>query len=159
MIKKKLEAHATGQLVTLYHQGVQVAVHPRSYRVGGHSTLDIHMPIAHQKQQQWTPERFESWARKFGRSTEQFVIQLMQTKKHPEQSYRACMGVLSLGKKFTDKRLEAACYRALATGVMRVNQVKAILEKGLDSQPLPEKQLDLLNEIDHQNIRGNHYYH
>ena len=159
LIKKKLEAHATGQLVTLYHQGVQVAVHPRSYRVGGHSTLDIHMPIAHQKQQQWTPERFESWARKFGKSTEQFVIQFMQTKKHPEQSYRACMGVLSLGKKFTDKRLEAACYRALATGVTRVNQVKAILEKGLDSQPLPEKQLDILSEIDHQNIRGNHYYH
>jgi hypothetical protein len=45
LIKKKLEAHATGQLVTLYHQGVQVAVHPRSYRLGGHSTLDIHMHI------------------------------------------------------------------------------------------------------------------
>lgn len=159
LIKQKLEAHATGQLVTLYHQGVQVAVHPRSHRVGSHSTLESHMPIAHQKQQQWTPARFESWARKFGNSTEQFVIQLMQTKKHPEQSYRACMGVLNLGKKFTDKRLEAACYRALATGVTRVNQVKAILEKGLDNQPLPEKQRDLLSEIDHQNIRGNHYYH
>jgi len=57
------------------------------------------MPIAHQKQQQWTPARFENWARKFRESTEQFVIQLMQTKKHPEQRYRACMGVLSLGKK------------------------------------------------------------
>ena len=66
---------------------------------------------------------------------------------------------MSLGKKFSDKRLEAACYRALATGVTRVNQVKAILEKGLDSQPLPEKQQDLLSEIDHQNIRGNNYYH
>jgi len=159
LIKQKLEAHATGQLVTLYHQGVQVAAHPRSHREGGHSTLEFHMPIAHQKQQQWTPARFESWARKFGKSTEQFVIELMKTKKHPEQSYRACMGVLSLGKKFSDKRLEAACYRALATGVTRVNQVKAILEKGLDSQPLPEKQQDLLSEIDHQNIRGNNYYH
>lgn len=145
LIKKKPEAHATGQLITLYYQGVQIAVHPRSYPVGGHSTLDIHMPIAQQKQQQWTPERFESWARKFGKST--------------EQSYRACLGLLSLGKKFTDKRLEAACYRALAIGVTRVNQVKAILEKGLDSQPLLEKQRDLLSDIDHQNIRGNHYYH
>ena len=159
LIKQKLEAHATGQLVTLYHQGVQIAVHPRSYRVGGHSTIDAHMPIGHQKQKQWTPERFESWARKFGQSTEQFVIQLIQAKKHPEQSYRACMGLLSLSKKFSDKRLEAACYRALATGVNRVNQVKAILDKGLDKQPLPEKQPDLLSEIEHQNIRGNNYYH
>jgi len=159
LIKQKLEAHATGQLVTLYHQGVQVAVHPRSHRQGAHTTLDLHMPIAHQKQQQWTPQRFERWASKFGVSTEQFVMQLMQAKKHPEQSYRACMGLLSLGKKFTDQRLEAACYRALATGVTRVKQVKTILEKGLDKQALPEAQGDLLRDIDHQNIRGNHYYH
>ncbi len=159
LIKQKLEAHVTGQLVTLYHQGVQVAVHPRSHREGAHTTLDLHMPIAHQKQQQWTPQRFERWAAKFGGSTEQFVIQLMQAKKHPEQSYRACMGLLSLGKKFTDQRLEAACYRALATGVTRVKQVKTILEKSLDKQALPEEQGDLLRDIDHQNIRGNHYYH
>jgi len=159
LIKQKLEAHVTGQLVTLYHQGEQVAVHPRSYRQGAHTTIEAHMPIAHQKQQQWTPQRFESWARKFGDSTERFVIELMQAKKHTEQSYRACLGLLSLGKKFSDSRLEAACSRALATGITRVNQVKAILEKGLDKQPLPEKQLDLLKEIDHQNIRGNHYYH
>jgi len=159
LIKQKLEAHATGQLVTLYHQGEPVAVHPRSHRQGAHTTIEAHMPIAHQKQQQWTPQRFESWARKFGDSTERFVIELMQAKKHTEQSYRACLGLLSLGKKFSDSRLEAACSRALATGVTRVNQVKAILEKGLDKQPLPEKQLDLLSEIDHQNIRGNHYYH
>jgi len=159
LIKQKLEAHASGQLVTLYHQGVQVAVHPRSYREGGHSTIEAHMPIAHQKQQQWTPARFESWARKFGPSTEQFVIQLMEVKPHAEQSYRACLGVLSLGKKYSNKRLEAACCRAIATGVTRVNQVKSILEKGLENQPLPEKQADLLSEIEHQNIRGNQYYH
>lgn len=159
LIKQKLEAHVTGQLVTLYHQGEQVAVHPRSHRQGAHTTIEAHMPIAHQKQQQWTPQRFESWARKFGDSTERFVIELMQAKKHTEQSYRACLGLLSLGKKFSDSRLEAACTRALATGITRVNQVKVILEKGLDKQSLPEKQLDLLSEIDHKNIRGNHYYH
>jgi hypothetical protein len=98
LIKQKLEAHATGQLVTLYHQDIRVAVHPRSYRVGAHSTLEMHMSIAYQKQQQWTPARFESWARKFGQSTEQLVIQLRQAKKHAEQNYRACMGGLSLGK-------------------------------------------------------------
>jgi transposase len=159
LIKQKLEAHASGKLVTLYHQGIQVAVHPRSYREGAHTTLDLHMPIAHQKQQQWTPQRFERWASKFGTSTEQFVMQLMQAKKHPEQSYRACMGLLSLGKKFSDQRLEAACHRALTTGVTRVKQVKTILEKGLDKQPLPQAQGDLLQDIDHKNIRGNHYYH
>lgn len=159
LIKQKLEAHVTGQLVTLYHQGLPVAAHPRSCRQGAHTTVDAHMPVAHQQQLQWTPQRFENWARQFGGSTEQFVIQLIQAKKHPEQSYRACMGLLSLSKKFTEQRLESACYRALPTGVTRVKQIKSILEKGLDKQPLPEAQDDLLREIDHQNIRGNLYYH
>jgi hypothetical protein len=70
LIKQKLEAHASGKLVTLYHQGIRVAVHPRSYREGAQTTLDQHMPIAHQKQQQWTRQRFERWASNFGKSTE-----------------------------------------------------------------------------------------
>jgi len=48
LIKQKLEAHASGKLVTLYHQGIHVAVHPRSYREGAQTTLDLYMPIAHQ---------------------------------------------------------------------------------------------------------------
>jgi hypothetical protein len=45
LIKQKLEAHVTGQLVTLYHQGLPVAAHPRSCRQGAHTTVDAHMPV------------------------------------------------------------------------------------------------------------------
>lgn len=159
LIKQKLEAHTTGQLVTIYHQGKQVAVHPRSTRVGGHTTNEDHMPIAHKKQQQWSPQRFENWAKEIGDSTEKLVIEFLQAKKHPEQSYRACLGLLSLAKKYTPKRLEAACQRGLWMGAIRLKQISNILEKGLDKQALPEVQLDLLSEITHKNIRGNGYYH
>ena len=159
LVRQKLESHTTGEQVTLYHQGKQVALHPRSRRVGGHTTLDVHMPKAHQKQQQWSPERFEKWASKIGESTEQLVMQLLQKKKHPEQSYRVCLGLLSLAKKYSSERLEAACHRALAMGVYRLKSITAILAKGLDSQPLPQPQPDLLADIEHTNIRGNRYYH
>ena len=159
LIKKKLEAHTTGELVTFYHQGNVVAVHPRSHRTGGHTTQDAHMPVAHQKHQQWSPQRFESWARGIGNSTETMVCQFLQSRKHPEQSYRLCLGLLSLAKKYSSERLEAACLRALATGINRLQGITSILSKGLDSQPLPEAQPDLLADIEHMNIRGNHYYH
>ncbi|PCJ47040.1 MAG: IS21 family transposase, partial [Gammaproteobacteria bacterium] len=133
--------------------------HPRSHRMGGHTTLDTHMPKAHQKQQQWTPMRFEKWAAQIGDSTEQLVIQILQAKKHPEQSYRVCLGLLSLAKKYSPERLEAACHRALAMGVSRLKSITNILAKGLDRQPLPETQPDLLADIKHTNIRGNRYYH
>ena len=121
--------------------------------------LDEHMPVAHQKQQQWSPQRFEKWARSIGESTEKLVSQLLQAKRHPEQSYRVCLGLLGLAKKHSPQRLEAACHRALATGITRLAAIRLILEKGLDSQPLPETQSDLLSDIEHENIRGNHYYH
>lgn len=87
------------------------------------------------------------------------MIQFLQAKKHPEQSYKVCLGLLSLAKKYTPQRLEAACYRALATGINRLKAIRTILEKGLDKQRLPEVQPDLLSEIEHKNICGNHYYH
>lgn len=159
LVGYKLEAHATGEQVILYHQGKQVAIHSRSRRLGGHTTLDIHMPVAHQKQQQWSPMRFEKWARNIGTSTEKLVIRLLSSKKHPEQSYRVCLGLLSLAKKYSPERLEAACHRALTMGVTRLKSIRSILSKGLDSQPIPETQPDLLADIEHENIRGNHYYH
>jgi transposase len=159
LVKRKLEAHISGQLVTIYHQGQIVATHPRSHRIGSHTTDETHMPKAHQKHQQWTPQRFEKWAQEIGDSTAQLVRQYLQQKKHPEQSYRLCLGLLNLAKKYTSKRLEAACTRGLATGVIRLKALKSMLEKGLEQQPLPQTQPDLLSDIEHDNIRGNHYYH
>jgi transposase len=159
LIKQKLEVHISGELVRLYHQGQQVAVHPRSHRIGGHTTNDEHMPIAHQKHGQWSPERFEKWAADIGQLTERYVVMLLQEKKHPEQSYRACLGLLSLSKKYSPSRLELACKRALATGIHRVSGLRSILDKGLESKPLPSTQPDLLAEIEHSNIRGHNYYH
>lgn len=159
LLKKNLEAHISGEQVTLYHQGAQVAVHPRSHRVGAHTTTASHMPVAHQKQQQWTPQRFERWAGEIGQSTEQLVSQFLQERRHPEQSYRVCLGLLNLSKRYSAERLEAACKRALTMGISRLKGVRTILEKGLDSQPIPPTQPDLLAEIEHTNIRGKHYYH
>ncbi|MCL4164131.1 UNVERIFIED_CONTAM: hypothetical protein GTU68_045791, partial [Idotea baltica] len=60
LVKKQLDAHVTGQLICLKHEGCTVATHPRAYSAGRHSTQEIHMPKAHQ-QQQWSAERFEHW--------------------------------------------------------------------------------------------------
>jgi len=158
LIKQKIEAHVSGELVRLYHHGKPIAVHPRSHRIGGHSTIEDHMPIAHQKQAQWSPQRFENWAKEIGTSTLAFVSSLLQTKKHPEQSYRACLGVLTLAKKYSSPRLESACQRALVTGVHRVSGIRSILENGLDKQPIPTPQPDLLADIEHSNVRGQYYY-
>ena len=117
------------------------------------------MPVAHQKHQQWTPQRFERWAHDMGEHTAQLVRLYLQQRKHPEQSYRRCLGLLNLAKQYSPVRLDAACKRALATNVTHLKAITNILNKGLDKQPLPNSQIELLSDITHENIRGQDYYH
>jgi transposase len=158
LTRKQLHAHVSGQLVRLYHQGELVASHPRSYRLGGHTTCEQHMPTSHQKMQ-WSPERFERWAGQIGRATLQLVQHQFQSRRHPEQACRSCFGLLSLAKPYGNERLEAACQRALTAGLYRLQNIQSILKNGLDQQPLSQSQPDLLQQLDHSNLRGQDYYH
>ena len=90
------------------------------------------------------------------------MAKVMASRRHPEQGFRSCLGILRLAQRYDPERLENACRRALAIGGYSYKSVKSILERGLDTQPLeqqeencPPAQLDLL----HGNIRGKHYYH
>ena len=97
------------------------------------------------------------WANKIGKSTAEVVETIMKTRRHPEQGYRSCLGILRLGKKYTEVRLEAASARAMAIGGYSYRSIKSILERGLDSVPLPASGIDG-KPIVHENLRGGGYY-
>ena len=80
-----------------------------------------------------------------------------ESRPHPEQGYRSCLGIIGLEKRFGAERLEAAAQRALEIEARNYPSVKSILEKGLDSIPAskaPERE-----PILHANLRGSDYYH
>ena len=84
---------------------------------------------------------------------------ILQTKAHPEQGYRACLGMLALERKYGRERLEAACVRAGQIGAKNRKSVISILEAGLDRQPL-QQTLDIEPALPtHANVRGSKYYH
>jgi transposase len=115
------------------------------------------MPKAHREYAEWSPERFISWAAGIGPATKQAVETILVTKSHPEQGFKSCMGILSLGKRYGNERLEAACQRAIAIKGLNYKSIKATLENNLDRKPLTEQQQ--LPLVTHQNIRGTTYYH
>jgi transposase len=164
LVKQEITARLTTTTVECFYQGTRVASHVRNYRKGAHTTLPEHMPVAHQKYLNWTPGRFLNWALEIGPATRDLVQHLLNHKAHPEQSYRTCLGLLALAKRYTNARLEAACCRALAIRALTRGSVASILEKGLDQQPLPEKIMTPLQSADsrkreyHENIRGSDYY-
>jgi len=81
----------------------------------------------------------------------------MESRPHPEQGYRACLGILRLGKRFGDDRLEAASRRALAIQAFSFHSVESILKTGLDRQALPTS-APLTRHRRHENVRGSTYY-
>lgn len=157
LVKKKLDVRFTTNTVECFHRGKRVASHRRSYQKGRHTTVKEHMPVRHQKYLEWTPERFLRWAGKVGPQTISLTERILESRPHPQQAYRTLLGILRLGKSYTDQRLEAACHRALSIGATSYRSVESILKNGLDNKPLPEPPESAI-PIQHQNIRGSKYY-
>ena len=65
------------------------------------------------------------------------MTHILETKPHPEQGYRACLGLMRLGRGYGHERMEAACRRALALDVCSYRSIQSILKTKLDQQPLP----------------------
>ncbi len=157
---KKLEARRTSSIVEIIFNGRRVASHPRIYAIGQYSTKTEHMPKSHQEYLEWTPTRILNWAEKSGAATKQLASSIMGAKRHPEQGYKACLGILRLGKAYGNERLEAACKRALHIGSPSYRTVKSILKKGLDRQELDPNIGEAPPTLPfHVNVRGSDYYH
>ena len=92
-----------------------------------------------------------------GRNTTILVELIMRERRHPEQGFRACIGIVRLAKTHGNDRLEAACARALEIGARSYSSVKSILQNNLDRKR-PEPATDG-PAITHTNIRGSNYFH
>ncbi|MBA3018944.1 MAG: IS21 family transposase [Desulfobacteraceae bacterium] len=155
--KEQVDVRFTDTTVEILFRNKRVASYPRSYKQGAFTTCREHMPKSHQQYLEWTPSRIIKWAASNGPRTAQLVMAIINSRHHPEQGFRACLGIMRLGKRYSQERLENACARALAIRSYSYKSIDSILKKGLDKVPLPYEQIKT-KSIDHPNIRGNQYY-
>ena len=158
LVNVELDVRLTGATVEVLHSGQRVASHPRSHGKGQYITNPQHRPAAHQKHLEWTPSRIVRWAETAGPATAQLVQAVMAARPHPEQGYRACLGILRLGNRFTPERLEAAAKRAVAIGANSYRSVESILNQSLDRIALTAETGGPPPTPDHPNVRGPEYY-
>lgn len=159
LAKKKMEVRITRNTIEIFFKGKRVASHQRSYDPSKrYTTVREHMPKSHQRYLNWTPQRIIRWASKTGEATARTMKMIMKNRAHPQQGFRSCMGIMSLGREYGEGRLEAACARALTIGSPSYKSIQAILKKGLDRLP-PQKEIPQQSSfITHSNIRGPRYY-
>ena len=62
---------------------------------------------------------------------------ILGSRPHPEQGFRACLGILRLVRNYDRERVEAACARGLEIGARSYGSVQSILHHGLDRRPAP----------------------
>jgi transposase len=157
LVHEHCDVRLTATVIEVFLRGRRVASHARSYVRGGYTTDPAHMPESHRRYQEWTPGRILNWAAETGPATAQVAQHILQTRPHPEQGFRSCLGIIRLGRRYGNERLEAACRRALAIQTFSYRSVESILKSGLDSQPLPAPQPRLPMRR-HDNVRGPAYY-
>ena len=159
LVGERVELRFTAATLGVYCRGQRVASHLRSRRRGRHTTDAAHMPRSHQKHMAWTPSRLIHWGESVGEATGTLVAAILADRPHPEQGYRSCLGILRLGKRYGNDRLEAACARAHRARARSYRHVESILKNGLDrvgpgnARENPQPRLPL-----HENVRGSDYY-
>ncbi len=158
LVKREVEARIAERTVEIFHRSRRVASHRRAAKAGHYTTVTEHMPRPHREYAEWTPQRLVSWARKTGPATAELVGHILASRRHPQQGFRSCLGILRLGKSYGEQRLEAACKRALRIAAFSYKSIESILKHKLDQQPLPEEKPDNPSIL-HGNLRDADYYH
>jgi len=157
LLRQTVWVRVTVRTVEVFHHGQRVAAHMRSSSNRQHTTVREHMPSSHRRYADWTPERIRRQAGEIGPDTAALVEIIMRERSHPEQGFRASVGIVRLVKSFGRQRLEAACGRALEIGARSFTSVNSILKNNLESKrPAPAADEPA---IAHNNIRGPRYFH
>jgi transposase len=157
LVHERVEARYTASTVEVFFRGRRLTAHARATGRGRFITKVEHMPRAHRAHAEWTPSRLIAWAEQTGPATGRFVAGLLERRPHPEQGYRACLGLMRLGRVHGANRLEAACHRAERLQSYRYRTVEHILINQQDRLPLDEP-LPARPALVHENLRGAPYY-
>ncbi|MBE3144901.1 MAG: transposase, partial [Planctomycetes bacterium] len=155
LIHQEVRIRASERMIEIFHKSKpeSVAIHPRSSVPGRYSTQTAHMPIKHQKAGEWTPERLQRWAEDIGPHTCQMIQAILTSRRHPEQAFRSCLGILRLSSQYARSQMETACQMAREEKELNYRGVKAVLELLPPASPSENPSLPT-----HENIRGNSYY-
>ena len=119
--------HQAGRWVEGVHETSAAAEAPGGSISETATTADEHMSEKHRKMGQWSPERFIRWASTIGPHTGAFIETMLRSRRHPQQAFRSCLGILRLADSYGEERLEAGAGRAVALGTNSYRSVESIL--------------------------------
>ena len=153
---KYIELFYTERTIEIYENNIRIAFHRRNRKANDYTSLDEHMPPGHKYMKDWNPQRFMNWAENIGDDAKAIITIVLNIRQHPEQSYKTCLGILSLAKKYGEPRFLKACSRALYYKCYSCKKIENILKNNLENL---DTNADLsVPLVYHENLRGDEYY-
>ena len=153
---KKVKVIYTSTAVEIYKNNIRIAIHIRDRKNYTYTTKTEHMPPEHQFVNGWEPDRFIKWATMMGDNVKDFIELLLDSREHPEQAFKACMGILKLGKKYDKKALQIVCKKAIDLNCISYRFIDNSLKNNI--YEIEEEKTNDLTLPFHDNIRGKGCY-
>lgn len=158
LARQAVDVYQYGHILEIYHDGNHVCRHQCGRGDYGYTTREEHMPENHRYVRGWSPEYFLAQAEQIGPSVREAVRRMMEQCSHPEQGYKAAMGLLRLSKSLGSERVEKAARRALHFGFVNLRSIKSVLDNNLEDQALSSEDDETPLLPQHDNLRGSQYY-
>ncbi len=156
LVRKEVDVQYSDHIVEIFHKNKRVAAHTRLYQTGAYSTKKEHMASAHKAYAEWTPSRMINWSKNYGKHTEKLIEIILNRKRHPEMSFRTCMGILNAAKKIDNNIVEAISEKMLKLNTYNVYSFKSIFKNKTYIEQKPA--VALTPDSHHINVRGKDYY-
>ena len=147
----------TDKLVQIYCKNNLVASHRRNRSAFVYNTIKEHLPSHHQHWLDRSPGWYQARAEYMGPHVLELVKAVFARRKHPEQAYSSCDGILALKHKFCAEKLNEAARIAISLDEPTYSFVKRLLTSGLDTYRCPDPS-DAASLPEHTNIRGKSHF-
>lgn len=152
---KKVKVIYNRSMVRIYHEGQQIAVHPRDYREGRYTTVNQHLCSFHQQYLKRSPDYYLNKARDISGILHELFGHIFGQGRHPEQLYGTCEGLLSIYRKTDTHKADKACKIAIEYKNYSYKFICNILNNNMLEAPVSQENKPLPG---HDNIRGKDYY-
>jgi len=151
-VGKRVDVRLAPRTIEVFLLGKSIAVHARTSRKGGFTTIPEHRPPNHRNATDQNIERLYRQADAIGSSTLAVLRSQGQHRKHAHETLRSAIGILRLAEDFSPQALELACSRALILNAISYTSIRNLIlhpprEPARTAPPVP-----------HSLLRGPEYY-
>ncbi len=163
----KVDVCIREKVIEIYSGSEQIALHKRiklaevndpklkiKYR---YSTNSEHMPPNHKFVNDWTRIKAINLAASIGAETKELIESIFAKHKYEPQAVRAVMSLPRLGKKYSKELFEMAAALANKKQIYSIKYLREALKLLSEQEKQSKKSIKAIPE--HDNIRGEDYYH